>query len=512
MMNAENKMLKVMVICNDGRSDAWINLLRSQVSDLYMLKAGRCRKFTPDDPEGLAIPHSQLPKTVNALLFHSSDMKLWENIQVEADYTFEFNTPGTPQPKPGVIPIYRQTFPYFAIKPSDVDELLAFIVTPQQAYPTICQPVLTPDLLSALATLCQGYLVMENNPSIKVCTQPSWWLEGIGLLQQGKLDQYACQEMLMCLKEEWTITKKPDASHDGLDRLLANLLIKQSDSYKVISRSVSSQVVVDAYGNLREALGICIQSDATCMAKFEDYTSGKVPVSIFAIRGSFLATATAIVLAMRSSTERHLLELGAVDALPNTFYKSTLVVAESQVTCLPTLRSQGFSGAILVLSTETFPVLKQKYRVLRFGQGSHDALTIPFTLADLHSKANNLVPIEQENLRLFQNELKAFKHLYEREIIPCLQRLEQPGTDLKLATEEVAIIVEKMKAETPVACHSVITIEDETLQIQHHLRKALHRLERQESLNSTVCYLKAIFEQWYKLVRSAAGENLKLAS
>ncbi|MGG6242154.1 hypothetical protein ACQ4N7_26355 [Nodosilinea sp. AN01ver1] len=499
--------LDLVVVCNDERNDAWIELLLKQVSCLYMLKAGRCRKFVPDDPDGLSIPRDRLPKKVDAVLFHSSDMKLWCDIQIKATYTFEFNTPGAPQLKTGVIPIFRQTYPYFAVQSTDVDELIAFIAGERQAFPSMCIPPL--DVLPAIVTLCQSYLEFVNHESSEIVTRPEWWLEGLGLLKHSQLEQSTYQGTLKRLDAEWENLNKLDISRSHLDRLIASLVIQQPKACEVASQAITYPNIVDAYNELK----LVLSSNANAKAledAVDDATS--LPKRILAIRGSCVGVAAATAASLVLGIEREILEPENLETIGKPPRESVLILAESQVCGLPFLRLQNFAGAILVLSTESFSTLKRKYRVLRFGQGSHAAITVPPSLADLTSKLKILVPMEQENLKFFQKEMEALKSFYDQEVIPCLQKLEHPTDSLDSATEEIAVLIEQTRTNTPVACHTVVKVGDETLQIQQHLLNALSRLREQKNLEPTISYLQAIFQQWFKLVQSAAGENLKLAS
>lgn len=519
-MNIRNDVfnLKVIVICNDGRNDTLVKLLQHQVTELYMLKAGRCKKFTPDDPDGLSMPRNQLPITVNALLFHSTDLKLWKDVQIKAEYTFEFNTPGSPLPKENVLPIYRQTFPYFAITPNDVDELLSYI-SGRHTFPSMCQPPFTLDILPAMLTLCQFYLDRVTKEAIidEKVTQPEWWLSSLGLLQQDEkqLNPLTYHSALKKLKAEWENLNAAPVTHNCSGRFVKSLVIEQSEYCEVVTQPVQYQTVVDVYNELTIALSPQVSSRAVAASVDSD----EIPSIniIVAIKGSFAAIAAATVITETLRAKASDVRLKMLEPedpkVEDTFPKnSILILADFQVASLPALRLQGFAGAVLVLSRDSFSNLKRKYRVLRFGQGSHDALTILFTLPDLLVKAQNLVPMELENLRFFQNELKAIDKIYQKRILPILTQLEQPALNLEVTTQEISTLIEQMRTETPVACHTVVTINHQPLQIQQHLRQALDTLQKQGEVNSKISYWKAIFEQWYKLVQSAAGESLKLAS
>jgi len=502
--------LAIMVICSDGRNDAWISLLQGKVTHLYMLKGNNCLEFPPDDPDGVLLSVDELPKDVDGLLFHSSDGKHWENVSVSARYTFEFNTPGTPQPKPGVLPVYRQTFPHFAITPGDIDELLAYIAHPQATLPRICQPLPTLDLLPALHLLCQWVLRPPSGQTEDNGCAPQWWLGKLGLLTPAEVDQPACQRLFAQYQEEGGQPEQAEPIYPGIHQLLTHLLPRRDDGYVLGAAPVPLDVVQAADRDLQQRLGDTKPQEMDEPADDREDIHAILSVQVSTPQGSFLTTTAAALLAEQLGIVHHALAL-ASDALivSPDYQKSPLLLSDRQITCLPTLRKHGFAGAVLVLSPSSFAILKQNHRVLRFGQGSHDALIIPFRLEDLRAKLETLVPMEPQNLRFLQDELTAIKELYDREILPCLESLEQSNDDRALA--EVSTLLEKLRSKTPVACHTLVTIGEDTQQTQHHLRQALQQLQQSpDDQSRNYNYLKAAFAQWHDLVQSTAGEQLNL--
>jgi len=492
-----------MVVCNDDRNDEWIKLLSRNVSDLYMIKASQFRYFTLDNPRGRSLPRRKLPEFVDAILVHYSDMKILGNIPIESKHIFEFNTPGTPQEHPEVIPIYRQTFPYFAIAPSDIDELIAFIAGERPELPSMCRPAHTPDLLPALLLLCQQYLESSREDGqSSIVNQPKWWLDSLGLLEQDDLNQGAYQTALKCLQEEWQRSKQPELSRASVDRLLAQLVRQQPTGFAITPSDVTYQIVADAHRTLRQLISPA--TEETSLRQLD--TANERPDAILTIEGSFLTAASAAILFLRLKArqpqiQRHVLKQDTLDTLPTPLRHSPLLLTKQQIAHLPALRQHGFAGAVLVLSQDTFAVLKQNHRVLRFGQGSHNALPLPFTPTTLVNTVINLVPMEPENLHFFQREMDAIRQIYARRIVPCLQKLEQPDQDPAALQPEIASLIAELRSQTPVACHTLVTIDNQSLQIQQHFRRALANLEAQQDPQSAVAYLKAAFAQWYQLVK-----------
>ncbi|WP_448573967.1 hypothetical protein [Trichothermofontia sp.] len=410
-----------------------------------------------------------------------------------------------------MIPIYRQTHPDFSVTSSDIDELIAFISGERSQLPAMCEPPHTPDFLPALALLCQQYQESTRvDKLLSITNQPRWWLESLGLLEEGSLNQGAYQRALKCLNEEWLRSPYPNLARSNVDRLLAQLVTEQPTGYEINPPFVSPQIVADAYRTLREMLRISTEDQTLRQPE----AASEPPEAILAIDGSFLTAASAAVLAMRLKAQqpnikRFILKPDALHDRPNLPRHSTLLLTEPQMAHLPTLRLRDFAGAVLVLSLDTFPILKKKHRVLRFAQGSHDALPIPFSLNALLNTATDLVPMEPENLRFFQNEMRAISQIYQHKIVPCLQKLGQPD-QRSAALQEVANLIEELRTQTPVACHTPVTIEGKHLQIQQHLRQALASLQEQPGSTACLTYLKEAFNQWYLLVQSAVGENLTL--
>jgi hypothetical protein len=502
--------LTIVIMCNDERGDTLVGLLQPKVANLYLLKSGGCRQFTPTDPVGLSMPRHQVPLAADALLFHSVDRKHWDDLPLQPTLVFEFNTPGTPLPKTGVLPVYRQTFPHVAITPGDIDELLDYIAHPQAILPRICQPLPTLDLLPALHLLCQWVLHPPSGQIEDNGCAPHWWLKKLGLLTPAGVDQPACQRLFAQYPQEGGQPEQADPPHPGIHRLLTHLLPIRDDGYVLGADSVPLDIVQAADRDLQQRLGDTKPQEMDEPADDREDIHAILSVQVSTPQGSFLTTTAAALLAEQLGIVHHALAL-ASDALivSPDYQKSPLLLSDRQITCLPTLRKHGFAGAVLVLSPSSFAILKQNHRVLRFGQGSHDALIIPFRLEDLRAKLETLVPMEPQNLRFLQDELTAIKELYDREILPCLESLEQSNDDRALA--EVSTLLEKLRSKTPVACHTLVTIGEDTQQIQHHLRQALQQLQQSpDDQSRNYNYLKAAFAQWHDLVQSTAGEQLNL--
>lgn len=197
--------------------------------------------------------------------------------------------------------------------------------------------------------------------------------------------------------------------------------------------------------------------------------------------------------------------------------QSVLVLSQAQINQLAGLRLRGFSGAVLVLSTEPFHALKAKYKILRWGQGSHEACQSPWELSALIEAVTELVPLEPENLKMLQKELKAPERWFQRQVVPCLKRLEKQQGNLadrkryqarQDAIASLSTIIEKLRSDTPVVCHAVVEIAGRSAQIQQHFQILIEAIAQSQADDATqIALLRQVFEQW-RILTLDGGEGL----
>lgn len=186
------------------------------------------------------------------------------------------------------------------------------------------------------------------------------------------------------------------------------------------------------------------------------------------------------------------------------FPRRTLLVLsclyqESHIGRIAGLRFKGFSGAVLILSRDSFGSLMQRHAILRWAKGSHDICAFPFTLPTLLETVASLEPMATGNLRLLRKELKAPDQLLRRHVIPCLERLQQPNMDLSREIGTVVPLIHSLCAGTRVACHTVVKIGGRSAQIQEHfhmLVKEIRNSKRHEDITVHARLLCEVFEQW----------------
>jgi hypothetical protein len=190
--------------------------------------------------------------------------------------------------------------------------------------------------------------------------------------------------------------------------------------------------------------------------------------------------------------------------------QSLLLLSHDQINKLAMLRLLGFDGAVLVLSSDPFNVLKEQYGILRWGQGSHDACPPAEKLTNFLEKLAELGPMEPENLNMLQKELKAPRRWFTRRVTPCIKRLEKAKETANQAEAIASLtkLVEELRAITPVACHAVVEIEGDRAQIQQHFQILLEKISKSGSYDETqIALIRQIFTKWRDLVMQA-GEGL----
>ena len=459
--------LTACVICRDNRNSLWTKALLNSFAEVYIIASNSdYRKFNHSDIEGLIIPESKLPTFVDAIFFHSSDEQLWCSCNLNSQYIFEFNTPGTPEVKEGILPILRPTAPNFGIKLQDIEDIAHYVTGKSLSLPIICCKTL--ELLPALSLLSQTYLAVYSQQ--EEVWHSSWWLNGLGILEYS---QKQADYLISLLDSEWQITRR-----DNSDKQNVATLIHQIASCTTITseKRITLNIVVEAYQSLNTQL--CLQPIDLFLSQIKSQFS-----SILAFKGSLISVATATVISTLKNIPT--LFIDENENLHNwkAFQKSIIIMTEYQLKHLPMLRLENFSGAVLVLTSTPFSFLKQHYRILRFGSGSHDCFDSFWVLSDLLNKTAELVPLEPENLKLLQKELKATKKIRNDQITSCLENLKHIknlSDEDNQRIKEIEKAIEQWRADARVACHTVVKIGDESQQLQQHFQTALNNISIQD--------------------------------
>lgn len=239
------------------------------------------------------------------------------------------------------------------------------------------------------------------------------------------------------------------------------------------------------------------------------------PDAILFLTGSPIAVVIATVASTMLGS--NLVSLNPLlERLPSVPRQSVILLTENQISTLPGLRLKGFRGAVLVISPCSLTTLKKQYRILCWGEESHEAFAPNANLHTLLIKVIELVPLEPENLDLLQKELKlAPEKLLKQQVFPLLKRLQSQSSYVEKDLDSLAELVERFRSQTPATCHTIVEIAGHRAQIQQHFRTYIERLrayqrdnqEASANLEWLTANLRQVFERWRDGVRSS-GEML----
>jgi len=222
--------------------------------------------------------------------------------------------------------------------------------------------------------------------------------------------------------------------------------------------------------------------------------------TVAAIKGSTAASAASTVLCTLLCTDKLLLENERAEGRLMLPKSSLLLIDQHQICHLTGLRLKGFSGAVLILSFDSFETLSRKYRILLWGQGSHDTCEPPWTLPRLVAKVRELVPLAPENLKMLQRELRAPERKLKDRVMPILKRLQERNNNIYRDLEKIASVVGVIRSHSPVACHAVVEIGGRKAQIQEHFQRLVEEIRTSGKSEDKVVALREVFERWRALV------------
>lgn len=481
-LQKQNVGITACVICKDeDRRLKWIHSLLSRFIQVYGISQSGYRAFSSEDLQGTILEAGELPEQVDVILFHSSDAALWENSPLKGQYNFEFNAPGTPPVRAEVTQILRQTAPAFTLQSSDIDQLADYITQNRSNLPIMCCPPL--EALPALLSLCQAYLLTQGQSEL---AEPLYWLEALDL---ANLDPQRLDKLRQVLAAEWQLF-----TGRSLTAAMEGLL----DAISRPRQTIAPTLVAAAYASLTDLELFAAESLLELSDELSPVEMAGATKTILAVGGNVASSAVASTLATLLHLPQQVLDSNHPPRDWQFLRQAILVLAENQVmSTLALFRAQGFSGSVLVISNQPFAQIKRNYRVLRFGQGSHDAFEAPWSFSSLLDRVSQLVPMEPENLEFLQNEIAAPKDLYDEKIAPCLQNLRAAGSEQRDQIEE---IVEQVRARTPVACHAMVTIANEQKQVQQHLQSALAMMENPQQYDQGKYRLEKAFDAWHERV------------
>jgi hypothetical protein len=144
--------------------------------------------------------------------------------------------------------------------------------------------------------------------------------------------------------------------------------------------------------------------------------------------------------------------------------------------------------------------LRAQYRILRWGHGSHDACKYPLAIEDLLFRVDKLLPLQAENFRMLQAELKSAPNDLLARVTKSLARLQKSaGKDMQ-AVKSIDEAIQFISKHTPVAFHADVRIGGRNAQLQEHLRFYLNETTTPAQLDEAIDGLKQTFEAWRDVV------------
>lgn len=480
----------ICIICNDERAKKWgFELARTgNFSHVYMVLSDYdFQELLPGESDGSLLTEDQLPSSLSGILFHSSNVELWHSLNLTADHIFEFNTPGDPREKGGILPIRRQTAPYFNIREQDIAEISDYITNKQTKLPLCCTKTVQPQVLPSLVGLFQLYFnYLENKGTVA----ESFWRNAWEKHLTPESSSEALKQWIYQLEREWQYDYWNLTGHSDSDKAPVNSFLK---AFFTDLSSISSALITEAYAALKDKLSFT-NGQALLQTNKPDSMQAVItrngdPASH--ILSSLLASLWEVPVQSVELKEEE------IKQIPDD---SLLILNESQINDLKPLRLCGFSGAVLVISGEPFHILKKRHRVLRFGQSSHKSFPAPWNLEKLFNDLKDVIPLAPENLEFLQQELGASTQLCKSHVEPCLKLLDQINISGQAEIQEISKLENaaiEIRAQLPVACHANLTIKtsngEEHLQIQEHFQDALKKLR-----SGTIDQIRSGVEQFEK--------------
>ena len=332
-----------------------------------------------------------------------------------------------------------------------------------------------------------------------VC-QASWWLGGLMLLNdQCELITSRYQNFLEAIGGEWTRYSQDNSPYPAALQTLVSAMATQDKTRPMQvadNLSIEPKIVADAFYTIANQFPI------TDLTQKEDQISLETAFEyILAFNSCPISMAFSTVLALFLDAHLFVLDKKTLSEVANLSKDSLILLTEDQLNRLPLLRLHNFSGAVLVLSNSSFDSIKQKYPILRWGQGSHLACSFLCPLSNLLSQVAKLFPMEPENLAMLQNQLQAPIFWLQDKIMPLLGKLQQDSINAQQHLDELADIIQELRLITPVVHHTEVEIGGQTAQIQQHFQTKLKCIRNSKKLNpQDLDLLKQVFEQWRSLV------------
>ncbi len=219
---------------------------------------------------------------------------------------------------------------------------------------------------------------------------------------------------------------------------------------------------------------------------------------ILVVKGSSSSVATATVISTLLNVEQQLLKPEAIKQLGRLKRESVIILFENQLNFLAALRRRGFEGAVLVLSSEPFDMVKARHSILRYGRGFHQGCKYPWKLSDLLEKINILKPISLGNLRKLQSQLRANAEQLNRKVIPHYQNLQEGIGNFSQELDKMEENFNSLLRSTPVFRHLPFDPTDaDPSQIQEKFAEIVQQIRKSQQCQPLqMAHLNKIFERW----------------
>lgn len=234
------------------------------------------------------------------------------------------------------------------------------------------------------------------------------------------------------------------------------------------------------------------------------------PFTILWLAGCPVGEATARTLqVLLSGTTVSSFSPHHLDVLPAG---ETLLIVQALVSPFPNgllrrLRAAGFTGPILLVTTQSLLELRRRYRVLKFVTESSAIWHPSEGLSILLERTEALESLPRPWLEKFQAEIRADACFVPRRVLPCLAALGQ-GKTRESGLVALRDLIARA-ATLPHVCHEKVALGSVVDSITGHLERLSLRAEIEKPLTSdTRRHLEEVFTHWVEIAL-ALGEEME---
>jgi len=179
---------------------------------------------------------------------------------------------------------------------------------------------------------------------------------------------------------------------------------------------------------------------------------------------------------------------------------------------LARLRQQGCRSPVLILCWQSEEVVRNRYRILQFGEHFHGYWRFPFRLCEAVKTCNSLSPMSRGNLALLQQSRVPIQTTLAR-IESLLAGLAQHPENAEQTVAELEAIRNRLLRETSLAMHGLVVKEDGsgTGPLYSEMEACIGRLGKPRGLVSEqlIARLRLLFDKWADLADLLGFETLE---